>query len=71
MKEIFVVMYTNFLGMQSCEVQAEEIDIVEDGVKLYDGERCIAYFSDTIFRAVYRKIPEGREPFLAEEKKDK
>lgn len=57
MNEKFIVIYSNVLGNTSVEVMADEISVAEDGMRLYDAEgRCVAFFDDAIFRAVYRKV---------------
>lgn len=56
MKELFVVIYGQLLGSATCEVFADDIEVTDDGIKLFDGLRCIAYFSNSIFRGVYRKV---------------
>jgi hypothetical protein len=55
MKELYVVLYSAILGSATCQVLADEIVVEDDGVKLLDAGRCIAYFSNNIFRGVYRK----------------
>ena len=55
MKELYVVIYSALLGSNTCQVLADNIEIIEDGVKLLDAGRCIAYFSNCIFKGVYRK----------------
>lgn len=55
MNELYVVIYSCLLGYNNCQVLADNIEIVEDGVKLLDAGRCIAYFSNSIFKGVYRK----------------
>lgn len=62
MKEIFCVILQGFLTTrETVYVQADDIALDENGVRLYDEERCIAYFSNEIFRGVYRKLDETME----------
>ena len=69
MKEIYNVILQGFLTTrETVSVQADDIMVLEDGVKLFDGEQCVAFFSQEIFRGVYRQVdskihflPEGAE----------
>ena len=62
MKEIYCVILQGFLTTrETVYVQADDIAVDETGVRLYDEERCIAYFSNEIFRGVYRKLDETME----------
>lgn len=62
MKEIFCVILQGFLTQkETVYVQADDIAVDDTGVRLYDEERCVAYFSNEIFRGVYRKIDEIME----------
>lgn len=57
MKEIFCVILQGFLTTREhVYVQADDIVLDGTGVKLFDEERCIAYFSNEIFRGVYRRL---------------
>ena len=57
MKEIFCVILQGFLTQkETVYVQADDIVMDGTGVRLYDEERCIAYFSNEIFRGVYRRL---------------
>lgn len=67
MNEKFVVIYSNVIGNTSIEVMANEISVDEEGMRLFDEVgRCVAYFSGSIFRAVYRKVE--KEETLKESK---
>lgn len=62
MKEIYCVILQGFLTTrETVYVQADDIAVDDTGVRLYDEERCIAYFSNVIFRGVYRKLDETME----------
>ena len=69
MKEIYCVILQWFLTTkETVYVQVDEIGVDDEGVRLFDGERCVAFFSHEIFRGVYRQIdatikalPEGAE----------
>lgn len=69
MKEIYCVILQGFLTTkETVYVQADEIGVDDEGVRLFDGQRCVAFFSHEIFRGVYRQIdatikalPEGAE----------
>lgn len=69
MKEIFCVILQGFLTQkETVYVQADDIAVCDEGVRLFDGERCVAFFSHEIFRGVYRQVdskihslPEGAE----------
>lgn len=69
MKEVFCVILQGFLTQkETVYVQADDIAVDDTGVRLYDAERCVAYFSNEIFRGVYRQVdskinflPEGAE----------
>ena len=68
MKEIFCVILQGFLTQkETVYVQADDIAVVEDGVRLYDEERCVAYFSNEIFRGVYRRLDGCIQEILEEE----
>ena len=57
MKEIFCVILQGFLTQkETVYVQADDIAVDDTGVRLYDEERCVAYFSNEIFRGVYRRL---------------
>ena len=57
MKEIYCIILQGFLTTkENVFVQADEISVDDDGARLFDGERCVAFFSHEIFRGVYRKI---------------
>lgn len=57
MKEIYCVILQGFLATrETVQVQANDIGVAEDGVRLYDGEQCVAFFGYEIFRGVYRQI---------------
>ena len=59
MKEIYCVILQGFLTTrETVYVQADDIAVDDKGVRLYDEERCIAYFSNEIFRGVYRRLDE-------------
>lgn len=69
MKEIYCVILQGFLTTrETVYVQADDIGVDDEGVRLFDGERCVAFFSHEIFRGVYRQVdsknqfsPEGAE----------
>ena len=70
MKEIYCVILQGFLTTkETVQVQADDISVAEDGVRLYDGERCVAFFSHEIFRGVYRQV-DSKIHFLPEGAKD-
>lgn len=57
MKEIYCVILQGFLTTkETVYVQAEDIGVDDEGVRLFDGERCVAFFSHEIFRGVYRQL---------------
>ena len=56
MERFVVIISTQVIGTREVEVEAEDISIDDTGVRLYVGNRCVAYFCDNIFRGVYRKI---------------
>lgn len=57
MKEIYCIILQGFLTTkENVFVQADGISVDDDGARLFDEDRCIAYFSHEIFRGVYRKI---------------
>ena len=57
MKEIYCVILQAFLGTrETVKVIADEIGVDDNGMRLFDGERCVAFFSYEIFRGVYRQV---------------
>ena len=58
MKERYIVILQGFIGTRErVEIEADEIDVDGEGnIRLYDGERCIAYFSSQIALGVYHKL---------------
>lgn len=57
MKEIYCVILQGFLTTrETVYVQADDIGMDDEGVRLFDGERCVAFFSHEIFRGVYRQL---------------
>jgi hypothetical protein len=54
-KEVFCVIIQNLLAKEIIKVLADDIQVSEDGVRLYDGERTVAHFSPDIYRGVYRE----------------
>ena len=68
MKEIFCVILQGFLTQkETVYVQADDIVLDDTGVRLYDAERCVAYFSNEIFRGVYRRLDECIQEIPKEE----
>ena len=61
MKERYIVILQSFLTTRErVEIEADEIDVDSEGnIRLYDGERCIAYFCSQIALGVYRKAEIG------------
>lgn len=71
MKEIYCVILQGFLTTkETVQVQADDISVAEDGVRLYDGERCVAFFSYEIFRGAYRPVADLTIQFLPEGAED-
>ena len=57
MKEIYCIILQGFLTTkENVFVQADGISVDDDGARLFDEDRCIAYFSHEIFRGVYRQL---------------
>ena len=57
MKEIYCVILQGFLTTrETVYVQADDIGVDDEGVRLFDGERYVAFFSHEIFRGVYRQV---------------
>lgn len=70
MKEIFCIILQGFLATkENVFVHADEISVDDDGVRLFDEDRCIAYFSHEIFRGVYRQL-DSKINFLREGAED-
>lgn len=68
MKEIFCVILQGFLTQkETVYVQADDIVVDDTGVRLFDEDRCIAYFSNEIFRGVYRRLDECIQEIPKEE----
>ena len=67
MKEIYcVILQQGFLtARETVNVQADDIMVTEDGVKLFDGEQCVAFFTYDLFKGVYRKV-DAKINFLPE-----
>lgn len=71
MKEIFCVILHGFLTQkETVYVQADDIAVEDTGVRLYNEERCVAYFSNEIFRGVYRKMDECIQEIPKEENEE-
>lgn len=63
MKELYTVLIKgSMLGRESVKVLADDIQVSEDGVRLYDGERAVAHFALDIYLGVYR------EPIMVNER---
>lgn len=70
MKEIYCVILQWFLATrETVQVQADDISVDDEGVRLYDGERCVAFFCHEIFRGVYRPLPDLTIQLLPEQEK--
>ena len=70
MKEIYCVILQGFLATrEKVNVQADHISVDDDGVRLFDEERCVAFFSRGMLIGVYRQVDASLEikPEEAEE----
>lgn len=56
MREIYVVLISGFLTSQSVQVLADEIVLEQEGLRLKDNGATVAFFCDSIFKGVYRKV---------------
>lgn len=58
MNERYIVILQGFIGSRErVEIEADEINVDGEGnIRLYDGERCIAFFGSQIALGVYRKF---------------
>lgn len=62
MKEIYCAILQGFLATrETVNIQADDISVNDDGVRLFDEERCVAFFSREMVIGVYRKMDEIME----------
>lgn len=54
MKELYCVILQTFLAKETVKVLADDIQVDENGVRLYDEDRTVAHFSNEIYRGCYR-----------------
>ena len=67
MKEIYCAILQGFLATrEKVHVQADDVCVNEDGVRLFDEERCVAFFSREMVIGVYRQVDATLEIILGE-----
>ncbi len=55
MKEFYCVILQIFLKEEKVYLIADDISVEDDGIRLFDGEQCVGFFSREIFRGAYKR----------------
>lgn len=55
MKELYCVILQIFLKEEKVYLEADDISVDDDGVRLFQGEQCVGFFSREIFRGAFKQ----------------